>query len=427
MLAWAPAAFAADEPTGPLVDVVEIAGVIDRPIERYAIEEIDKAEGQGAALLVFQVDSLAGMKIAGGEAIPRLVAAIRDARVPIAVHIGPRGARARGAAAFMLQAAHIASMGPSARLGPMPPVDDAESYASHDGRAQQGALATLAAARGRTIRASVWKETGANAALEGGLVEYVVPSVAELLGRLNGKTVQTAAGAVTLSLPKTETIVRFSQPGPIRRLLHAFANPALVYLSLLVGAGLLVFELFQPGFGVAGVTAGLLLAGGGYGLTVLPARREMVAAFIVSIALLALDVWRDEILLPTVAGGVGLSVASVWLFPRASEATRLSPWLVGSSILAAIIFFIPGMTVVRRARKPIATEVKRQLIGEGGQVRSMLNPEGFILVGDEIWRARSEDGTRVRVGEDVVVSRIDGTVLVVRAPGTNGADPASLN
>ena len=45
----------------------------------------------------------------------------------------------------------------------------------------------------------------------------------------------------------------------------------------------------------------------------------------------------------------------------------------------------------------------------------MLNPEGFVLVDGELWRARSEDGTRMRVGETVTVSRIDGVVLIVRA------------
>ncbi|MGZ4145892.1 MAG: NfeD family protein, partial [Actinomycetota bacterium] len=80
------------------------------------------------------------------------------------------------------------------------------------------------------------------------------------------------------------------------------------------------------------------------------------------------------------------------------------------------------MTVVRRARKPIGAEVKAELIGEGGEVRSMLNPEGFVLVEGELWRARSEDGSRMRVGIPVTVSRIDGTVLIVRATVSgNGA------
>jgi membrane protein implicated in regulation of membrane protease activity len=35
-------------------------------------------------------------------------------------------------------------------------------------------------------------------------------------------------------------------------------------------------------------------------------------------------------------------------------------------------------------------------------------------VADELWRARSEEGDRVRVGEDVVVSGVEGSLLRVR-------------
>src|SRR5207237_852189 len=48
-------------PPGPVVDVVEIAGVVDRPIAKYAIEEIQSAERRHDTLLVFQVDSLGGL------------------------------------------------------------------------------------------------------------------------------------------------------------------------------------------------------------------------------------------------------------------------------------------------------------------------------------------------------------------------------
>jgi membrane-bound ClpP family serine protease len=53
-------------------------------------------------------------------------------------------------------------------------------------------------------------------------------------------------------------------------------------------------------------------------------------------------------------------------------------------------------------------------VGQPGRVRSVLNPEGFVWVADELWRARSEEGDRVRVGEDVVVSGVEGSLLRVR-------------
>jgi membrane-bound serine protease (ClpP class) len=176
-----------------------------------------------------------------------------------------------------------------------------------------------------------------------------------------------------------------------------------------------VFELFQPGFGVAGVTGGVLLLASAYGLTVLPARWYGLLLLCAGLVLLTIDVALDAIALPTIFGTAGLILGSLLLYPNSAEPVRLSPWLVGFAVAASLIVFVPVMTVVRRARKPMAASMKAELVGEGGEVRSVLNPEGFVLVDGELWRARSEDGTRMRVGETVTVSRIDGTVLIVRA------------
>jgi membrane-bound serine protease (ClpP class) len=329
------------------------------------------------------------------------------------VHVGPRAARAEGLVLYMAAAANIASIGPSGHIGPPQPIDFARTSLPKSD--QLSALQTLAESRGRSITTDDFRVLGANEAVRAGYFDFVTPSVADLLERIDGKTVTTAAGPATLRLPSNQTIIRFSQPGPIRRLLHTFANPTLVYIMLIAGALLVVFELFQPGFGVAGVTGGVLLLATAYGLTVLPARWYGLLILCAGLALLTVDVAFDAIAVPTALGTAGLIAGSLLLYPNNAEPVRLSPWLIGFAVAASLIMFIPVMTVVRRARKPIAASVKAELVGEGGEVRSVLNPEGFVLVDGELWRARSEDGSRMRVGEPVTVSRIDGTVLIVRA------------
>jgi membrane-bound serine protease (ClpP class) len=417
----APLAALAAAPAGPVVDVVEIAGIIDRPLAKYAVERIDAAERAHDALIVFEIDSLGLLKISDEQILPPLVRKIRDATVPVAVHIGPRGGRAAGGVLFMMAAANVTSIGPSGHIASPHPVDlGRASRWSRDAEFQ--ALQDLARARGRTITTDQFGVIGANAGLRAGYVDLVVPSIAELLTRIDGRSMRTASGTATLEVPRDQTVIRFAQPGPIRRLLHVFANPTLVYIMLIAGAALVVFEMFQPGFGVAGVTGGLLLLAAVYGLTVLPARWFGLTALIGGLILLTVDVALDAIAAPTIAGTVALVAGSLWLYPNTAEPVRLSRWLIGFVVAGALILFVPVMTVVRRARKPIAAEARAQLIGEDGQVRSMLNPEGFVMVDGELWRARSEDGRRMRVGESVTVTRIDGTVLIVRGvPGGNGS------
>lgn len=323
----------------------------------------------------------------------------------------------------MGEAAHVFAMGPSTQIGPAHPVDIGR-IGTHPADDETRALGALAAARGRTIRADLNEAIGATQARAQGFVDFVTPSVAELLKTIDGTTVNVATGPVTLRLPSDETTVRFHQPGPIRRLLHTFSNPTLVYIMFLAGALLIIFELFQPGFGVAGVTGGLLLAAAGYGLTVLPASILGIVLLSAAFLLYTIDVAMDGLGLATALGTVALGVGSWQLYPQSFEPVRLAPWLIVAGIVSALIVCVPVMTVVRRARTPETVKMQRPLVGLGGEVRSMLNPEGFVMVADELWRARSETGTRMRVGEPVTVTSIDGTVLIVRAGEPSSGAPS---
>ncbi len=401
-----------------VVDVAEVFGVLDAQLASDVVARIQKAERDRVALLVLELDTAGALEID----VPALVRAVSGARVPIAVWVGPRRAQARAAGALLVAAAHISAIGPSARLGPLHPAElsiDPASAAGDAARAQETTLAReLSRERGRTgdLTSVLTRSFGANASHDAGLADEVVPNVAELLKRSDGRTVTTAAGPVTLRLKSDEVDVRFFKPGPVRGLLHTFATtPALIYVMLLAGAMLVAFEVFQPGFGIAGISGVALLAGAIYGMTILPLGILGVVMFTVGIALLTVDVALNDLGLATIAGTALLAYGSLTMFPEPAGALGIGGWLVAIGVVSALIYFVPVMTLVRRARRdPETQRAARGLVGMPGQVRSMLNPEGFVWVADGLWRARSEDGTRVRVGEDVVVTAADGVLLRVR-------------
>ncbi|MGH2795411.1 MAG: NfeD family protein, partial [Actinomycetota bacterium] len=201
----------------------------------------------------------------------------------------------------------------------------------------------------------------------------------------------------------------------IKGLLHTLATPALAYVMLLGAAMLIAFEMFQPGFGVAGVSGLLLLAGAVWGLTVLPVSIVGLIAFSLGVALLSVDVAVNGLGIPTIGGTTLLTYGSLTMFPAPAGALGIRWWLVLIGVASVLIFFVPVMTFVRRSRlSPTEQKEARALIGQPGRVRSVLNPEGFVWVADELWRARSEEGDRVRVGEDVVVSGVEGSLLRVK-------------
>ncbi len=75
----------------------------------------------------------------------------------------------------------------------------------------------------------------------------------------------------------------------MRRLLHAATTAPFIYLLLTVGLGMLLFEVFQPGFGVAGLAGLITAAIGAFGLTVLPVTWWAVALVVLGLLLYAVD------------------------------------------------------------------------------------------------------------------------------------------
>jgi membrane-bound serine protease (ClpP class) len=392
------------------LDVIEVPGVLDPPLVNYLSESIDQANEDDAYLVVVQIDSAGALDVP----LARLLSKITRSDAPVVVWVGPRRAQAASGAALVVASAAAAGIAPGATLGPIHPADLTVDPKGADGRAlridEQRVLDALPAGEDASVYLD--HEVTAEQARESGVI--VAPTLAEFLKGLDGRAVRGVNGDVTLRLKSDEVVIRLHKPGPVRRALHALTSAALVYLLLLFGIGLIVFELFQPGFGVAGVTGGILLVAALYGMFVLPVAWWAALLALAGMALLTLDVAKDGLAAPTIAGSLLLLVGSWFMFPV--HALRTPRWLVVLGVVLAFVFFVPVMTIVRRQQRPIGREATRALIGQLGEVRSVLNPEGFVWVLGELWRARSEDGTRVRVGEPVEVTALEGHLLMVRRP-----------
>jgi membrane protein implicated in regulation of membrane protease activity len=103
--------------------------------------------------------------------------------------------------------------------------------------------------------------------------------------------------------------------------------------------------------------------------------------------------WWAEALSGTVAGGV----IAVWVAKDAA----LYP-------------------VVRRSYAGRETPHAR-LVGTRGEVRVALDPEGWVWVRGELWRAEARSGRPLEVGRSVVVRGVEGMLLVVEAEDEGGA------
>jgi membrane-bound serine protease (ClpP class) len=87
-------------------------------------------------------------------------------------------------------------------------------------------------------------------------------------------------------------------------------------------------------------------------------------------------------------------------------------------VLAVILVFVIDAVIRVYRRRP--TTGKEGLIGKTAVAHTVLEPRGMVYVEGELWTATSEAG-RIEVGEEVVVTKVEGMKLRVTKKQQGGA------
>ncbi|HEX6330045.1 MAG TPA: NfeD family protein [Actinomycetota bacterium] len=395
------------------VVVIKVDGSIDRTVASYLRGALAEAEESGSTV-VLQLDSAGTLD----QDAVALAERIRAATVPVVAWVGPAPAKAQGAGLLFLYAASLGAVSPGVGVGPLFPLD----LAGHEEPepAHMRSLATSwAEERGRpTPLAFPGEPRPAQDAIKGNIAQAAAVSVTELLDEIDGLRVSTARGEVTLrtAVARTESeepvTVRFVDLGPVDRVLHAASSPTWIYVLLVLGIAALAFELTQPGFGFAGFAGLGMVALAVYGLVVAPFSWLGLGLLLGGLALMTLDVRIRRLGLATAAGLVGFAVGSIIVFGVVDDRIDVSPWLIGSFVLAALLYWGFGLTVAIQSRDRL-TSTQTGLVGLVGETRGELKPEGPVYVKGTLWRGRSGDGP-IPAGTRVRVRGVDGLILRVQ-------------
>jgi membrane-bound serine protease (ClpP class) len=416
----------AQAPTTSKVLVVKVDGSIDRTVAGYLTDSVAEGERTGAAIVI-QLDSAGTLDQPAVDLAERLF----RSRVPVIVWVGPAPAKAQGAALLFMYASSLAAVAPGVGIGPLQPVDlvDATNATLPNDAALERMASGWAETRGRPMPAFPSSVVPAQEALDGNVAQEVATSLPDLLSTIDGSTVQTAGGPVTLhtkiaqSTTQQPVEVRFTELGPLDRVLHAVASPAAIYLLLVLGLAALAFELTQAGFGFAGFAGLGMLTLAVYGLTVVPAAWPGIGLLVAGVALLCADVLLHRLGFLTAAGLVAFLVGSFLSFRGVAPAIGISPWLIGLLTAGSVLYYGFALTVAQRSRERIAS-TQQGLVGLLGETRGELKPEGPVYVKGTLWRGRSNDGP-IPPGTRVRVRGVDGLVLRVEPDPGAGENPPS--
>ena len=421
--AWAQAERAGGAPAPPdhVVEVVDLEGVIDPTTAAYLESRFDVAAADESEVVIVQLDTPGGLDVSMRD----MVQEILRSPVPVVVWVGPPGARAASAGVFLVYASHAAAMAPGTNLGAAHPVDlGGELSGAVEDKAVSDAAAllrSLAEERGRdvefaeaTVRES--EALTADEALARGVVEISAASIPDLLRGLDGTTVETVTGPqtlVTVSGESAQVALRFHKPGLLTRILHAITDPTIAYLLLILGFWAIVFELSQPGVGVAGISGAVALLLAFYSLAVLPVNIAGLLLILLGLVFFTIDVFTQGLGIWTIGGALALGTGSLLLFGGVAPAIAVSPWVIGIVVLGSVLFFGFAMTVAMRARRRTALTGQEGLIGLTGEAREDLSPEGLVWVKGTNWRGRALNGP-IPKGSRIRVRRVDGLLLIVQ-------------
>ena len=334
---------------GP-IDIVEVEGLIDPPMAEYIQTRINHAASDGSQVVVLRLDSPASVGIDDDA----LVDAVENAgSVYVVAWVAPRGAVAEGLAARLVEVA-----------------DDA-------------------------------------------FPEGTAPSLSDLLIALDGGT---ADGRTIESWDQERgfpgVLLRFQGLPLWDRLLHAVTTPTAALFLILLGTFGLIFEIYNPGIGIAAALGAVLLALGFYAVDVLPTNWWALLVIYAAIAALVYDVHVAGFGIFTVGGIAALVVGAAVLFPGENPALDYDPVVLVGAALLAIVFFVSVMTAALRVRLRRPISESEGIIGSIAEAQTDIAPEGTVLTNGTLWRARTME-VGIAAGAKVEVKATEGLVLLV--------------
>jgi membrane-bound serine protease (ClpP class) len=410
------------------ISVVQVEGLLDPPTASLVEHAIEAANRDRRTMLVLQIDSRGAVDVDVDE----LVQMIERSRVPIVAWAGPSGGSAQGGALMLLQMSHRAYVANGASVGPGDPVrlDEPDAVPVDDVARD---LARLAERHGRDpagAAKSARNEYSAVLAKNLGIVDGVRPTLGEVVVSMDGKTVETAAGEVTLDTAKVigEGRDRRRQPnqevvfdgmGLGAQLQHGLIRPSVAYFLFIVGLALIIFEFFAISIGLVGLAGALSVIGGCYGFSHLPTYWWAVVLLTVALVGLSVDVQAGGLGFWTGFGAVALIVGS-WFLYGGSSRLDLPWWVMILVIGGTVLFFIWGMTAAVRARFSTPTVGREGMVGKMGTAEVPIDPDGVALIDGARWRARTNRATPIEAGDPVRVVEVAGLVLEVEPEPEEG-------
>jgi membrane-bound serine protease (ClpP class) len=406
------------------IHILRVEGTIVPVTADYIDRGIEKAEDENALACIIELDTPGGLLDSTEEIVQRIM----NADVPVIVYVSPKGAWAASAGTFITLSAHIAAMTPGTTIGAAHPVAAGGEEIPEDQMKKivefsAKWMKTIAQERGRNIEEAQLAVTESKSftdvdALEANLIDIRANTLDELIALINGRQVTLASG-LEVTLDTSSYSVTHNDMSLIEGFLHAISDPNIAYILLSLGSIGIIAEIYSPGAFFPGIIGAISLLLAFYSLGVLDANLGGILLILLAFGLFIGEVLTTTFGIFTAGGITALVLGSLILFPESGALFQVSPWLIGvmAAVVAAVFAFV--ITRIVSAHRRQAYTGREELVGKTAVAKSALEPEGIVLFKGERWTATAEKG-KVKPGEEVTITRVDGLKLYVTKKRTRG-------
>lgn len=275
-------------------------------------------------------------------------------------------------------------------------------------------IKSLAELRGRNAE---WAERAvrraetltAREALEQNVADVVAADIPDLLSQIDGRKVKL--GALDHTIKTAGAVTEYGEIGWTTRLLMIITDPNVAFLLMTLGMWGLILEMSHPGAVFPGLFGAICLILGLYALSVLPVNVSGAALLLLGIGLMVAEVFNPGFGAFGVGGLVAFALGALFLFDTQVPEFRIA-WPVILGVTAAtggFLLFIVAYAL-RIQRRPAVTGAE-YLIGRKAVVMEWQGTRGFVHVEGERWQAHAKEP--LEPGTEVYVQGIEGLDLLV--------------
>ncbi len=406
------------------IHILHVEGTIVPVVADYIERGIEKAEDENALACIIELDTPGGLL----DSTERIVQTIMNADVPVIVYVSPRGAWAASAGTFITLSAHIAAMTPGTTIGAAHPVSGSGEEIPEDQMKKivefsAKWMRTIAQERGRNIEEAELAVTESKSftdvdALEANLIDLRANTLDELIALIDGWEL-TLANGLEVTLDTSSYATTRNDMSLIEGFLHAISDPNIAYILLSLGSIGIIAEIYSPGTFFPGIIGAISLLLAFYSLGVLDANLGGILLILLAFGLFIGEVLTSTFGIFTAGGITALVLGSLILFPESGALFQVNPWLIAAiAIIVAAVFAFVITRIVRTHRRQAYTG-REELAGKTAVAKTALEPEGIVLFKGERWTAVVEKG-KVKPGEEVTITKVDGLKLYVTRKRTRG-------